>query len=519
MQKILYFLVFIIPFFVISCIDQIKEPVMPSWDVELNLPIGTKKITIEEIANRQEQIVISPARTLKFSTDPVEADTSLSFLFSNTFDMQADTSFPVIGTSIQFNMIAGRDSVRMDSAEIQDGQVRYRMKNNNAFPVSVSFTFPGFTRVTGNTIDTFKIQADLAANQTVEVTNQISNYKYKQPPNQPFGSTRPGVWIIGKLNSSVIGIGQTVEINFQLENLRFRSFSGKVKPFDLGSRNQQLENALSGSLKDFIKAVTFNQAFLTLTTSTTFKGFDVLLKGLQIVGRYKDGSPPVYLQFNGNNSKDILIPAGQTQTEIFSTLNTSINQFIKATPDSIEIKARLIMNPEYKQGSVNTADKISFKAEFEAYSEMKVENAVVTDTIELDWDQETKNKISQGNEANLQIEILNALPFDIQFVGYFMDRDRNKLFYFTRQLGTGATDDTVINIQSASINSSGEVSSPKKSTVNFSLNKTDFEKFKNAAYVVQRFRINSAQNQSVLLKADDYVSVKLFGRVNYRIKE
>lgn len=519
MKKLFITLVVILPFTIIACIDQIKEPVMPSWDVELNLPIGSKKFTIEDIAKRQEQIEISPARTLKFLTDPVEADTSLSFLFSNTFDMQADTSFPVIGTSIQFNMIAGRDSVRMDSAEIQDGEVKYRMKNNNSFPVSVSFTFPGFTRVTGGTIDTFKIQADLAANQSVEVTTPISNYKYKQPPNQPFGSTRPGVWIIGKLSSSVIGFGQTVEINFQLENLKFRSFSGRVKPFDLGSRAQQLENALSGGLKDFIKAVTFNQAFLKLTTSTTFRGFDVLLKDLQIVGRYKDGSPPVYLLFDGSNSKNILIPAGQTQTEILSTLNTNINQFIKATPDSIEVKAKLIMNPEYKQGSVNTADKISFKAEFEAYSQMKVENAVVTDTSELDWDQETKDKISQSNEASLNIEFSNALPFDIQFVGYFMDRNKNKLFYFTRQLGTGAANDTVINLQSAAVNTYGEVSAPTKATINITLNKSDFEKFKNAAYMVQRFRINSAQNQSVILKADDYVNVKVFGRINYRVKE
>jgi len=519
MKKFILFLISVLPFTIISCIDQIKEPVMPSWDVELNLPIGSKKFTIEDIAKRQDQIEITSTRTLKFSTDPVEADTSLSFLFNNAFDMAADTSFPVIGTTVEFNMIAARDSIRMDSAEIMDGQVKYRMKNNNAFPVSVNFVFPGFTRTVGGTIDTFKISANLAANQTVDVTNTISNYKYKQPPNQPFGSTRPGVWIKVSISSSVIGIGQSVEINFQLKDLKFRSFSGKVKPFDLGSRAQKLANALSGDLKDFINAVTFNQAFLTLTTSTTFRGYDVLLKDLQIVGRYKNGSPPVYLQFNGNNSKDILIPAGQTQTEVFSTTNTNINQFIKATPDSIEVKAKLIMNPQYNQGTVNVADKVSFKAEFAAYSQMKVENAVVTDTMELDWSQDTKDKLSQGNDASLNVEFLNALPFDLQLVGYFLDQNKSKLFYFTRQTGTGAAGDTVINLQSASVNANGEVSTPTKSTINMTLSKTDFEKFKNAAYIVMRFKISSAQNQSVILKADDYVTLKLTGRINYRVKE
>jgi len=519
MKNLLRYLLFILPFVMISCMDEIKEPVMPRWDVELNLPIGSKKFTIEDIANRQEQIEITSARTLKFTTDPIEADTSISFLLNNTFDMEADTTFPIIGTSVEFNMIAGRDSVRMDSAVIQDGEVRYRMKNNNTFPVSVSFTFPGFTRRIGGTIDTFKIQANLAANQTVDVRNIISNYRYKQPPNQPFGATRPGIWIKVNISSTVFGLGQTVEIDFKVKDLKFEFFSGRVKPFDLGSRSQKLTNALSGDLKDFIKAVTFNRASLTLTTSTTFKGYDVLLKDLQIVGTYKDGSPPIYLLFNGSNRKDILIPAGATKKDTFSTLNTNINQFIKATPDSIEVKAKIVMNPEYKTGSVNVADKVSFKAEFEAYSQMKVENAIITDTLELDWDQETKDKISQGNEANLDVEILNALPFELQLVGYFMDKNKTKLFYFTRQLGTGAVNDTVINLQSANINANGEVVQPRKSTIKFTLNKTDFEKFKNAAYIVQRFRITSAQNQSVILKADDYVTVKLSGRINYRVKE
>ncbi len=258
---------------------------------------------------------------------------------------------------------------------------------------------------------------------------------------------------------------------------------------------------------------------MTLTTSTTFNGYDVLLKGFQVVGKYKNGTPPVYLLFDGNNSKDILIPAGQNKTEVLSTINTNINQFIKATPDSIEVKATIVMNPQYKTGSINSSDKVSFSALFEAYSQMKIENAVITDTSKLDWDQDTKDNISKGNEASLDIEITNALPFDIQFVGYFLDQNKNKLFYFTRQSGSGLPGDTVINISAASINTNGEVSIPTKSTIKFTLNKTDFEKFKNAAFMINRFKISSAQNQTVIVSADNYVKAKIFGKINYRIKE
>lgn len=508
----------LLPFLFIACIETPKQPVTPSWDVELNVPVGSKTFTIEDIVKKQDQITILPTRTLKFVTDTIQQDTTLDFLFNNTFDMEADTSFPVVSTSLEFNMIAGRDSVRMDSAEIQSGDVKYRMVNNNSFAVSVSFVFPGLTRVNGGTIDTFKISANVPANQSVQVTIPMNNYKYKQPPNQPFGSTRPGVWIKGKVGSSFTGVGQNLEVKFQIENLKFRSFSGRVKPFDLGTKTQTVENALSGELKDFINAVTFAQAYLTLTTSTTFRGYDVLLKGFQVIGKYKNGTSPIYLLFNGNNSKDVLIPAGQTVTEVLSTLNTSINQFIKATPDSIQIRATIVMNPQYKSGSISSFDKVSFSALFEAYSQMKIENATITDTAEVDWDQDTKDKISQGNDARLDVEITNGLPFDIQFVGYFLDKNKNKLFYYTRQTSSGSPGDTVINISSASINNLGEVSVPTKSTIKLSLTKTDFEKFNRVYAMVNRFKISSAQNQTVIISADNYVKVKVFGKINYRVK-
>ncbi len=517
-RKILILSISVLIMFIFGCIDTPKEPVAPSWDVELNLPIGSKKVTIEDIAERQEQIEITNSKILKFSTDTIQKDTTLEFLFNNTFDMEADTSFPVIGTTVEFNMIAGRDSVRMDSAEIQEGVVSYRMTNNNNSSVQVSFVFPGFTRVNGGVIDTFQISANVPANQTVQVNVQLNDYKYKQPPNQPFGSTRPGIWIKAKVSSSLIGIGQNLSVNIKVKDIKFRKFAGRVRPFDLGSKSQSIENNLSGELKDFVSAVTFTNAILTLRSTTTITGYDILIKDFQIRGKFKNGTSPIYLQFNGNNKKDLRIPAGSSITDTFSTANTNINQFIKSTPDSIEIIGKIIINPDYKVGSVSQSDKISFSALFEAYSQMRIENAIITDTAEVDWEQETKDKLSQGNEANLVMELTNAMPIDIQLIGYFMDSNKNKLFYFTRQSGTGSASDTVINISAGNIDSDGKVASPSKSTINFKLNKSDFEKFKNVKYTVFRFKISSAQNQNILLKADDYVNVRLRGRINYRVK-
>lgn len=502
-----------------SCIDKIKEPVLPSWDVEFNIPIGNKIYTIEDFIKNQDQIEILPTKVLKFTTDTIDQDTTLDFLFNNTIDMEADTSFHVVGTTMNFQMIAGRDSVRMDSATIESGDVEYTLRNNNPSSVFIEFVFPGFTKQTPTGVDTFKISANVPANQQVRVITAIGDYEYHQPPNQPFGSTRPGIWIKGTVSSSLIGIGQNLAVNFQIKNMKFKSFAGRVKPFDLGQRKQTSENALSGELKDFIKATTFNQVAMELRTLTTFVGYDVLLKDFQIIGKYKNGASPVYVLFNGNNKYTDTIPAGVGKKIVFSTTNTNINDFLKATPDSIEIQGRLIINPKYNSGRMRTSDKIAFSIVINAYSQMKIENGFITDTMKLDMSQETKDKISKSNNAELNVEISNAIPFDVQVVGYFLDQNKNKLFYFTRQTGTGSDNDTVINVSSATINSAGETVSPRVSNINLKLLKTDFEKFKNAAYMVYRFKINSADNTSVLIKATDYVKIKVNGKINYKIDE
>lgn len=508
-------------FFFISCIDKIKEPVMPSWDLELNFPLANKSFTLEDIVKKQKQIEIdesTPNRILKFSSDKIQQDTTIDYLFNNTFDMEADTSFPVIGASVTVQMIARKDSVRIDSAVIKSGIIEYTMKNNNPTSVSVEFLFPGFTRQNGSAVDTLRIGANVPANSQVNISVPMESYRYSQPPNQPFGSTRPGIWIKAYISSSIIGIGQNLEVNLKVKDLKIEFFKGQVKPFYLGKRTQIVENALSGDLKDFISSVSFDSVSLKLETFTSFEGFDVALRKFQVIGTYRNGGSPIYLRFNGQNLLDTLIPAGTTSVLILTNSNTNINEFLNLTPDSIKILGELVINPYYKVGKITTNDRISFSFLIDAYSKMKITNATLNDTLELDISDDTRDKIANANEATLNLTFTNGLPLETEITGYFLDRNKNKLFYFTRQTGNGLPSDTVFRISGALVNDQGIVTSKKQSIITMNLNQEDFEKFKNAYFIVQRFRISSTDQKSVMLRAKDDVSVKIFGRINYKIE-
>lgn len=521
-MKIKIFILLIMPFVFISCIDELKEPVMPVWDVELNIPIAIKSYTIEDIVKNQEQIEIEqthPNKILRFTTDKIEKDTTLNYLFDNTFNTEADTSLPVIGPAFSFDLILASDSVKIDSAKIQSGTVEYNIVNNNLFAVNVNIVFPGLTRNTATSVDTFKIVESVPANQSKRLTVSLNDYSYKQPPNQPPGTFGYGIWAKVFVSSSFIGLGQSLQLEMKVRELKYTSLAGRVKPFNLGVNRQVVKNELSGDLREFFKAVSFDSIVVTFQASNTIKGFDIALKNLQVIGRYKNATSPIYLLINNKNFLDTVLQPNSTTTFTFTNQNTNINQFINATPDSIELVSSLVFNSGYNSGVMNTADRILFSIKIDAYSKMKVENAYITDTLELDIEGSTKDQISKSNEAILKTEIENGVPFSVQFVGYFLDKDKNKLFYFTRQTTQNLPGDTLLNITGANVNSQGFVTSSSFSNISFNLNKSDFEKFKNAEYAVVRFRLSSTNNQSVVLSAQNKMKFKLIGKVNYKVEE
>ncbi len=515
-------LLILLPVLFISCISELKEPVMPSWDIELNFPMAIKNYTIEDVVKKQDQIQIDnthPNKILKFTSDEIEKDTTLDFLFDNTLDMEGDTTLPVIGPSFGFDMVIAEDSLKIDSSTIQSGIVEYRITNNNIFTVNITIVFPGITRRSGGSIDTFKIAETVPGNQTKSFNISMNNYTYRQPPNQPPGQYGFGFWAKVSISSSFIGIGQNLQLFIKVKDLKYTSLAGQIKPFSLGTKRQVVENDLSGKLKEFFNAVLFDSVVVTLRTQNSIKGYDIGLKNLQLVGRYRNGNPPIYLLINGKNSLDTTILPNSTTSIKFSNQNTNINEFIKATPDSLELISTLIFNPGYKIGAMVTTDRISFSIKIEAYSKMRIQNAYVTDTLELDIEDSTRDRITKGNEAEIKTEIENGVPLTVQFVGYFLDRNKNKLFYFTRQTTQNLPGDTLINISGANVNSQGVVTTSSNSVIRFNLNKSDFEKFKNAQYAVVRFKLSSTNNQTVVLSAENRMKFKLSGRINYKIEE
>ncbi|MBM4176924.1 MAG: hypothetical protein FJ213_12250 [Ignavibacteria bacterium] len=517
-----FFLVIVVAISISQCIDIPDEFVMPVWDVELNVPIGSKTYSLSDIIKNQNQIQIDSStsdRLIKFTSDKIEKDTTLEFLFDNSFDMVQDSSFFLAGQAIHLEMIIRKDSLRIDSAEIQDGIVEYTLTNRYNQPAVFNLSFPGITRNVGGTIDTFKISGNVPANSTARTPVPMAGFKYKQPINQPFGSSRPGVWVRGSASLAAAASGDNMGLRIEVKDLKFKNYAGRFAPISLGSKTETTENALGADLKDLIKAVSFDSVSIMINAFTTFKGFSVALKNVSVTGTYKNGSPSVNLLFNGKTIFDTVFSPGTVNKFTFNNHNTSINDFLSKTPDSIKLSAGLIINPSYVNGAIDSRDRVNFSVEINAWAKLRINNASITDTIEIDLDEDARKNILKANSGDLTIEISNGLPLSVQLAGFFTDSTYKKLFYATRELGTGAANDTVITLPGASVDANGRVTAATSKTIKMVLSKDDLIKFENAYFLIQRFNLSSSGTQSVLLRADDKVSFNVYGKVNYRIKE
>ncbi len=101
--------------------------------------------------------------------------------------MDVDTMFYVlISDTIDAQMIIRRDSVGVQEADLASGYLQLRFINYTNKLAFFELTLPGFTKTTGQTIDTLKIGGLISANTTENFERDLSGFQYKQPVKSTF---------------------------------------------------------------------------------------------------------------------------------------------------------------------------------------------------------------------------------------------------------------------------------------------------------------------------------------------
>lgn len=508
-KTIFIILIFTLVWFV-NCSDKSKNIFDPILENQIQFGLSERNYPMEDIIKRQGQISVdSGLYLLKFSTDEIRKDTIIEEFSADFFEMNLDTSFQVFfGDTIYADMVVRRDSVGVQEADISGGTIKFRFNNYTNKNALFKLIFPSFTKTSGNQIDTLSAGGSIPPNAVVNYSTNLTSYKYKVSSNQP-GYPAPGFWIkliIAVQNGS---IGDRVGVYSEVENLKFTRMKGIFPPFNVGVKQQTLENALSRDISGFIQNVVFD-SFLVKIKGATSIDFPVRLKNLSVKGLFKDNRPPILLKFGNTTTIDTIIGRRGTVTLMFDNTNHDVNEFLSKAPDSIQIKSEMIINPFYESGEILANDSITFSSKIDAWSRFTLTDAEWTDTFEVDISRDVRDKLKNGKNFNLTFYSENRIPFECFLTGLLVDSLYRPLFYLTKDLIR--QNDSTLLLNGAFTDLSGFVTAPRYQTITIPLNVSEIQKFRNAYYLIQKFSVSTTDRRLAIVRAKDSFKIKISGQ-------
>ncbi len=499
-----------------GCIDKIKSPVMPVWDVTYSIPVVNRTETVAERIKGVSGIFIdstSQHLLVKFDSTRVESK-PLDEIFSDKIEYEDEFAIkPQNVDTIKFESFVKDDSVQLEEFHLYKGTLLYEVSNYLDKKIDVNVTIPGFTK---GLSDTLKFEIIVPPNSTVTKSIDLKNYKYRQVSN-PISDSGYGFYIKGYAKIDAGYSGDSVKTKFKINNLGFNYVKGKIKPYEEELKSKSFFVDVDEEAKDIIPKVQVYGAKILLTPSTTINDFEVQLKNFEIIGSFVNKPTIKKLKIKNKSTIDTTISLNEKPI-VFNLDDLDIEDFLnEGVPDSISYRGKFIVNPNYRSIEIILPDTIQFEIQFLIYSIFRINYASRTDTAEIEIPDDYIEQLDKVNESKLIIDVDNGLPFGVKITGFLLDSLNRKLIYITREQGGETPNDTVFQIISASVNNEGVVINSAKQTKVISLSKDDTEKIKRAKKAIVNVVAYTTNGQKVFLRSGDRISFKVRSSISVKV--
>lgn len=509
--------------FLIGCFDEIKSPVLPTWDVEYTIPVLSKTEIIKDRIKGSKGIFIdSTSQELVLKLDSTKINSqSLENFFSDNISFDDDF---VIRTNrldtLEFESYISDDSVYIERMDLYKGEIEYLIKNHLSKDVDISFKINNFTKSVSGSVDTLKFFVRVNPNSSVVKKINLSGYNFNKIATNPItGLPSNGIYINGIAKIEPNYEGDSISVNMKLQHLGFSYIKGKFKPYEDVIKTKTSKLDANNDLREILPKIYLYGAKLTLSPNINSQNLEIRLKNFQIIGKFNSNpNQQNILKINGSTVLDTIINLSQSIIEI-NLDDVAINEFMFPTiPDSISYKGDIIFNPNYKSIEVFFPDTIKFTNRLVAYSIFKIDNASRTDTLDITLNEDDKKKLDNLYDGEFNLSYDNYLPLGFKLTGRFLDEDNNTLFYFTRERGDGGSSDTVFSISASKINSEGLTSAPTSQTKRILFTKDEFRKLKNAKKAILNVVFYSSEGKKVKLTANDKINFRASAKLKTNLE-
>ncbi len=519
-----------------SCIDTPKDIVLPNWDVDVNLPITSKTYTLVDI--------IDPNSNPNLSISEEAGSDSLYVLMANDLEETSPIAdnimipikvipenLDISGTGTGSNDIiyTPDKDYRIDSAEFYSGSFYLELENrDNTSSLNYKIWIPGFKNKTDKSV--LNIEGSLNPGEIRYAELPITDYRYAQLKKYAYNSDSTqradGILIRGK---AIVSGTQEIKFYSRVANskITFSRIVGKIKKTELSYQKSRFDNSFGKQTIGFNSRINFRSISMNLLGRTigTLRNFKILLDSLSIMGQNKlsNGSlgSPYYLRIQGKEYFTDTLIAGTDYNRIFTETNTNLSDFLSKFPDVITVGSKVILDniTPNSAGAVSNKDSIRFNIDLTAPMIIAVADAGFTDTLEVDISDNDREDIVKSNSANLTVEIQNSIPLGLIAKCTFTDRNYNPLF----SIKNSVDNKNEFLISPASVDINGIPISSVNTKLNCVLVNDDFEKFKQAEFIIIELKIRSTGSTSstfgpfVQVRAKDWLKFRVYGGVNYNL--
>jgi len=524
---------------VTGCFDTPKEPVMPTWDAELNIPLVDKKLALYEIIDTRDNpnIGINPAEDSLYFIYVSNLETKARITDSLKMDMKVvpDTlnlSGTASGGQVKSSIIYNPDKdYHLLKAEFKNGAFLITLNNSSNFPVNYELILPGFKKKSDNS--TLKITGSVSASNKKDVEIPLKDYKYEElnivqglnDLTEPYTfQASPGFYFVG-IASATGAFDLSFTSQIKSGTITISKMEGQIKRTKLPFTVQQFSTGFGDEITNFKDAIDFENITVSVNQSIygEMDNLRIVIDSLTLVGydQRPNGTlfDPLSMRFGSKNYLRDSLSTEENYVKVFDKSNSNISEFLLHLPKVIKMGSKFTIAPIAGTTQI-VSDSDSFKiiTNINAPMALRSKNASYKDTLEIEITNDNRDQIKKGNSASLTLEIENYIPLGLIGTAKFVDENYRPLFSVHTDGGS-----TSIDVPPSNIGSTGFSSTPSVSKIKLALTKQEIDLFSQAKYVIAEVSIRSTGSSAtnwgnyVKVRAKDFVKYKLYGSVNYKV--
>ncbi len=533
----------VLSFILTSCFDAPKSPVMPSWDVSVNVPLMDDQIKMVDILDTTSSSFLGIYNTN-------DLNDSLYFMvvsdIENTVSLQDSISVPApsfpASTHLQAPATGGEqstgfvfnpnDEYHLYSAEFNSGAFIFTITNNSPDAIDFTIIVPGF-KDRNFPDSSLTIGGNIAGNTSDTYNADISSFTYTElPVYEGFPLIPPynyqnasGFLII--LNADA---QNPVDLVLQTSStpMTVTRLEGKIARTSLSNLSQTINTGLKSDISNFSDAIRLEEAdfHLGIQTFGEMRNLKIVFDNMSMVGYDEDDNGnltnPNPLTFNGSSTFSDSMIAGIPYSRDFDQTNTNINDFILGLPSVVKITNDFIIDSAYPDSNIvlSTSDSIRITAGFSAPLIVSVKRASYDGSVDLNIDDTNRDDFNKIVSAYITADIDNRIPVEITAHADIVDRNGNVLFTVH-----DADGNENIVIPAAQVDANGIATIPTHKTLKIPVTNSEMNQILNGYQVKVSVAANTTGSTDtdfgpyVRIRANDYLRYKIKAGGVYHVED